>query len=318
MGRLPLNATPPIVRTLETRDFDEMAQSFSRWDHRFEQLNRGRFDGRITFVDFGGVQVFDVTTNVAIRCRGTRLPDSYTFSLIESANADSLWRGRLLRPGMINVCAPAHETDHRTNRDYRHTAITIRRDLLESMTPILLGIDLQALVAVDPAVEVDVRRADVFINRLRSVIHMLDFNSSELTLGLLVTDLLRTLSSGRIVDPFRATPADRLRVVREAEDFARSMGLARVRVAQLCERTRVSERTLHYAFVEVTGLPPRAYFKTVRLNQVRKELAIAPPGRGQVAAIALRHGFDRPGKFAADFRRLFGELPTDILAARGS
>lgn len=78
----------------------------------------------------------------------------------------------------------------------------------------------------------------------------------------------------------------------------------------------MSERTLHYAFSEVTGLSPMAYLKTSRLNRARLELMGCVPGRGQVEAVAWRHGFERPGRFAADFRRLFGMLPSQVLGTR--
>jgi AraC family ethanolamine operon transcriptional activator len=46
-------------------------------------------------------------------------------------------------------------------------------------------------------------------------------------------------------------------------------------VLDLCREFAVSERTLHYAFQEVRGLSPMAYFQAVRLNAVRQELRAA-------------------------------------------
>jgi len=75
----------------------------------------------------------------------------------------------------------------------------------------------------------------------------------------------------------------------------------------------VSERTLHYAFREVRGLTPMAYFKAVRLNAVRQELKTAAADWATVREIAQRWGFWHPGEFAAAYRRLFGELPSQTL-----
>ena len=74
----------------------------------------------------------------------------------------------------------------------------------------------------------------------------------------------------------------------------------------------MSERTLHYAFQEVRGLSPMAYFRAFRLNAVRQELKTAPD-TATVYEIAQRWGFWHIGEFAAAYRRLFGELPSQTL-----
>jgi AraC family ethanolamine operon transcriptional activator len=84
-------------------------------------------------------------------------------------------------------------------------------------------------------------------------------------------------------------------------------------VLDLCRELAVSERTLHYAFQEVRGLSPMAYFQANRLNAVRQELKAAPAGTATVQEIAQRWGFFHTGEFAAAYRRLFGELPSQTL-----
>src|SRR5262249_33546161 len=57
----------------------------------------------------------------------------------------------------------------------------------------------------------------------------------------------------------------------------------------LCRELDVSERSLHYAFQEVRGLSPMAYFRAFRLNAVRQELKTAPD-TATVHEIAQRWG----------------------------
>jgi AraC family ethanolamine operon transcriptional activator len=56
-----------------------------------------------------------------------------------------------------------------------------------------------------------------------------------------------------------------------------------------------------------------AYFRAVRLNAVRQELKAAAAGTATVHEVAQRWGFWRTGEFAAAYRRLFGELPSETL-----
>ena len=106
-------------------------------------------------------------------------------------------------------------------------------------------------------------------------------------------------------------PCQRARVVRRAEEFLQAHLGDPLSLLDLCREVAVSERTLHYAFREVRGLSPMAYFKASRLNAVRRELKAAPAGTASVHAIARRWGFWHTGEFAADYRRQFGELPSE-------
>jgi AraC family ethanolamine operon transcriptional activator len=106
--------------------------------------------------------------------------------------------------------------------------------------------------------------------------------------------------------------SNRERLVRRADDYLRAFLGEPVSVLDLCREFGVSERALHYAFQEVRGLSPMAYFRALRLNAVRQELKTAPD-TATVQEVARRWGFWHTGEFAAAYRRLFGELPSRTL-----
>jgi AraC family ethanolamine operon transcriptional activator len=103
--------------------------------------------------------------------------------------------------------------------------------------------------------------------------------------------------------------SNRARLVRRADDYMRACLGEPLSLLDLCRELDVSERTLHYAFQEVRGLSPMAYFRACRLNAVHEELKTAPD-TATVHQIAHRWGFWHTGEFAAAYRRLFGELPS--------
>ena len=86
-----------------------------------------------------------------------------------------------------------------------------------------------------------------------------------------------------------------------------------VTVSLLCSIAGVSERTLQYAFLEHYGVTPKTYLKHYRLNGVRRELWRSNPDTTKVNDVASLWSFWHMGQFAADYRKLFGELPSETL-----
>jgi AraC family ethanolamine operon transcriptional activator len=316
---------PVLTSALETDDLDELGAAFGRWDQRFEQLGAGRFQGRLRFADLGGVQLLCVETNRVVRTRGSRPADSFVFSPVTTEIAGSYWRGRTLAPGMVNVLAPQAEMDHRTCPDYRTDALVVRRDLLEQFAATLIGVGLDRLLcgnrALDIGVEHAVKLAGMFREATLRLVPRPDGERSPppdpVEPSELVTVLLGTLATGRVVDPYRTTAGQRIAVVRKVEEYVRAFSEDRIGVLQLCALAGVSKRTLHYAFLEVTGGTPKDFVKLIKLNAARRDLLAIGPGPGHVEQVARRYGFNRPGNFAADFRRLFGELPSRYIRQRG-
>lgn len=85
-------------------------------------------------------------------------------------------------------------------------------------------------------------------------------------------------------------------------------------VLDLCKATGASERTLRYAFQEHFGISPKTYLSVYRLNKVRKELRNGHPASIKISDIANQWGFWHMGQFAADYRKFFGELPSETRA----
>jgi AraC family ethanolamine operon transcriptional activator len=56
-----------------------------------------------------------------------------------------------------------------------------------------------------------------------------------------------------------------------------------------------------------------AYLKVQRLHAVRRTLKLADPETCSVMAIANQFGFWSAGHFARDYKKMFGELPSDTI-----
>jgi len=88
-------------------------------------------------------------------------------------------------------------------------------------------------------------------------------------------------------------------------------------VADLCIELGVSRRTLQYSFQDVLNLNPVKFLRAIRLNAVRRALKSADAnGRETVADVAARWGFWHLSHFAAEYKAMFDELPSETLKRR--
>lgn len=88
---------------------------------------------------------------------------------------------------------------------------------------------------------------------------------------------------------------------------------ARITVKQLAAASGVSERTLRNAFHSYYGLSPSRYLAARLLKAVHRDLLIADPEAESVTGILLRRGVWEVGRFACNYRRFYGEVPSATL-----
>ncbi len=123
----------------------------------------------------------------------------------------------------------------------------------------------------------------------------------------------RVLSSASRSDQRRARRLSSKGIVTAALAYAEQFHGRRPTILELCRATAVSERRLMYAFEEVVGVSPRRYLTLIALTHVNAHLVEASPGEALVGDIAMRHGFNHLGRFASDYRRIYGESPSETL-----
>nr|WP_211176734.1 AraC family transcriptional regulator [Pseudonocardia acidicola] len=72
----------------------------------------------------------------------------------------------------------------------------------------------------------------------------------------------------------------------------------------------MSVRTLHASFQQAFGESPMAYLRRIRLDHVRAELTGGRDPDVRITDVAMRWGFFHPSRFAQQYRKRFGELPS--------
>lgn len=80
-----------------------------------------------------------------------------------------------------------------------------------------------------------------------------------------------------------------------------------LQIPDLCRALKVSRRELEYALRANFDQSPRDFFQALRLNAIRRKLQVSD---APIIDVAFQLGMFHPGRFAASYRRLFGEKPS--------
>lgn len=85
-------------------------------------------------------------------------------------------------------------------------------------------------------------------------------------------------------------------------------------VPELCREIGASARTLLACCQEHLGMGPKHYLLLRRMHLVRRALRESGRPDTTVTEIAARYGFWQFGRFAGEYKALFGEAPSATLA----
>jgi AraC-like DNA-binding protein len=84
-------------------------------------------------------------------------------------------------------------------------------------------------------------------------------------------------------------------------------------IPEICKAIGVAGRTLRLCCQEHLGMSPKRYLLLRRMNLVRRALHRGTADLTNVTDVATRYGFWQLGRFAVEYRALFGESPSVTL-----
>ncbi len=130
-----------------------------------------------------------------------------------------------------------------------------------------------------------------------------------------LSQLLLTIPHNHHEAVTRVVAPARRRHIQLAVDFIERHAGDPITTQDVAAAACVSLRALQAGFQQDFGMPPTAYLRNVRLERVRSDLMSSTP-EDSVGTIAMRWGFWHLGRFADQYRRKFGELPSETLNAQ--
>lgn len=293
------------------------------WDLYAVQTTAGRIGGDSRDLQLDGIQVLhEAFRNVSTNQFGRAPADAYVFGVPrvmpqsgrfngrEWCNGITAWDGRRAFDSIV----PPMEL----------FSLSVERRLLAEQVRITERVDLEHWLAKGCIVVNDAALGQ----QLSQQIAVLFDGFFEHGDGMpsprrqqLVRDALLEVLAPVVAERLAAQAAPRydvahLYVVRRAREVALDRIDEPLQVRDLCEATGACRRSLQNSFQAVLDTTPLQYLRALRLDGARRSLLAGTPGL-TVTQVAEEWGFWHLSRFGQDYRRTFGELPSETLRRIG-
>ena len=306
------------IRTIEAFDADEHAHNLTDWEQSYDQITRGRFHGSLAELQLPQMQVFRECTSQAVRQSCCVWPDAFWFGLPEQSDQTRI-NGRLAGGHAIMVRPGDCEFELLTPPDYAIYGIVIRREALLQVAELSGSqIDWSQLARAE-VMHVDNASRTALLQTLSALLQDDGgCTDSDLRQQVLLNALLALLDTSAVDSAVSSSFQRRQRIVAKARDLVLAQHDQAITVPQLCEQLFVSRRTLQYCFEDVLGMSPMQYLRLIRLNGARRHLRQASSQAWSVQDVAADWGFWHFSQFSSDYRKLFGESPSQSIQAKAT
>jgi AraC family ethanolamine operon transcriptional activator len=303
-------------------DFDDFAAS-TIWDLEAKQIDQGRF--RVEFLFFGDsdLQIAEVFYNRKLLQHGTVL-NGYTFAVNHPHSNLIVWRYKEFPLNGIIVFPENNEHQGVSLPNHHPFILTISEHFLTIVAEDLGLPEINRIVRkgeVHICEPVMIGRVQTFLlslcNAMKNTSGKYAENMDTNELKWKITRLLLfSLASSETYKSRKRQFHQRKRVVDRVLEYIESDLAIPRSVPELCRVAEVDERTLRNYFYEQFTLSPKILINRYKLNVVRSAFKrIDSPGI-IISDIANEAGFWHMGQFAKDYKKLFGELPSETIRRR--
>ncbi len=298
-------------------DFDRLAAEVSGFGLDWLQLDRGPLRATIQQLRFPGSLLSRFRFSRSFHQRGTAPTGTWTFALIGPQSPHVGW-GLDHATGSHLILFPRDgEYQFVSHPGFHGDTVSVSEETLRRVAELsgqkdpIAGLpDGQLIMETDIGRVQTLRRRLTEFHRQPGEVLSHPSGDDEFEIVSALIQALPTNAQGSSPPP---APMARRVALRKAVEFIKENADQPPSIAEVCRAAGASWRTLNYAFQEQFRVTPKQYLQAVRLQGVRQQLSL-PGGVTSISEAAARWGFWHMGKFAAEYRRMFKELPSETLS----
>jgi len=304
------------------RDFAAFGETID-WDVDFRQIEAGQLTATVLLIAGHQFSTMRIEFDRKFHQRGCPPPGFLTFGFPDRRAGNLRWNGVEAEPGAL-LNFNDGRLDGVNPGKFGGNTLSFNEAFLQDVAE-TLGSDLDVATCVTSTGIWNLHHSEH--DRLRSDLRVLEriaVNGHgrarerliEQVAFALAADLVRILGANCDKEPHECKPF-RTAALKRALVLIDDPHQEFISVADLCKKAGASWATLERAFAEEFGTSPKSYITSRRLSAVRRRLLRAN-STAVITDIANDWGFWHMGRFAAEYRKQFGELPSQTLESSRS
>jgi len=223
-------------------------------------------------------------------------------------------QNRSILPNEIYVLTKGDKVDRVTTGSFTGNIITIEEQLFYEAFSNFFGetpdisLKMKRFYLKDDMIAVFHETVSVWIDYLINILPKLDTKPEyEKIEHEILSQLFNCITFMSLKDNRKKFPIHTVR------DFLHKNISNDINLTMLSRTLNISESQLHNAFKSNYGISPKKYLQMLRLNAVRKELQLADPKQHTISEIAMKYNFIHMNHFSAEYKKTFGENPSQTL-----
>lgn len=305
-----LDKTVPIIhKEIKVFDIEQLSECVKDTNFLYGQISPGNFRGELGLIELPGFTVNRGCFNQTIKAAGTFPEDRVVVGLVLGERSQGILNGEVVEYGTAFVAKEGVAIDLPTGLELDWMTMQVRRSDLEPFDLDIFAQDISMIKLPGPV-----------ISKIASTIKLeFDTHKASICIGegqVICEEILSAL--GQRMNDFENSDqsinlARQIKIVKKAEEYMVHYLHNPVKISEVCRMTNTSERVLEYAFNKIYGLSPKRFLTILRLNKARNLLMDASAYEGNVTSIAMSCGFRHMGRFSAEYKAMFGELPSQTL-----
>ena len=309
---------PELLIAKQFDSFEELSALAQGWNTDFRQVAATRLPHFLLQAQVDGVLVSHARFGCHVEQRGATPEKMRTFAVTHTECPEMRWFGHRFGSDAL-LAFPTHgEIEVFSRPGFSVSTFSIDMDALAEFAERYGGPSPDDVLApTETVIPVPAQLLERLHHQLLTVTSMADGRNGALNLAAgfqwrlfsILLQVFRSLGDHR---PIHQPVPDR-RLFENIVDLVNSGAESDLRLVDIATAGQISERTLHNLFRKQFGLTPKAYVKGQLLFRVHKDLWRASSSGTSVSEIANYWGFWHMGQFAADDRKMFGELPSETL-----
>lgn len=302
------------LRTFQTRDIDEQAALLHGWNQTYNQLSGGAFIGELSEAELGGVYVFREKTSQSLHQVGELPADRVAIGVPLEISGAAKFCGQTCDGGQAHIFSGANGFEFQTPNGLDMAGLVIPSAILQSVmlddecNAVSLQVQSARLKHIQPATRDKLRL--LLMGAIETLQSEDGYASCPALSKAFAADAARAvvdcLSPDECELGLSLSETKCWTVVRDAQTLALQSANDSMSIEEICRTLAISRRTLQLSFQRTLGIRPASYLRAVRLNAARRTLKEC----GSVTEAATAWGFWHFGRFAQDYRAMFGEHPS--------